>query len=1059
MNHKKFIPFSNRLEHSLSRFGTGVQFAGNVLPVYNGFRAVEDLEDLGEIASNASGINGSFQHIYLADTSTQKTRALSTFDVEEYNRQDNMGHQPGNFLNLVVDEVSPDTLDYVVAGGANEAAEIKFAVAPYSTPGSTSNWKFRAAYKIEGNSGGTAELTYTLYDDDGETVLDGPTTIYSSADDTGGWKFFEDTFTGNLAWSLAPVVGFNSSTFGDPQIVVPVDEDNIDSWENELGSTVSIGASIDEGETPDDDDYIVSPVLGTTGSTVYYVKLFGIDNFLAIPTEDPNGVYAPSLFIRWKRPQAGTYFDVGIYQGHPEAGGEFIFGPEFSFHSYGTFNGIEAQDTYTTTDDALSLVFPAIENFTDLSDVWAKITFYAGDPEEEDDIYTGEYVYDEADPVDTNLNGDGSFAEWVDHTEDSNDIHLDCDEGSDAGDTTTFIQPDVGGFGSPQLSRCVLDLGPVEDRGHFTGSTLHFRAKTTTPTSASLAFKLYRDSIPILDSSVTVTTSITNISVPVSAAALQAAADNNQTLYLELTDQATSQGTRQVYSAWIEVPKPSRLYISNLYLTFPPRSYAAIAWFELETPAAEDQTLDDKGIIYAGDLETLWLVDDNWEFNDVSISGGYNTGSLPKAWRFAQWGNDVIATNYADPVQIRLAATGDFDDMITSTKKPRARDVITVLDFVMLLNTAGEAEAGPDVIWWSAIDDAHDFDPDITTQCDFQALKDTPGQIMCGVGGEYGIIFKQTAIYRVEYVGSPIVFNRFLLSNSVGTPYPASVVPVGRDIYFHDGSRFRVLRNGQELDQRFPSEVNKFLGDKKHEDFALIPSGDTLLSPADSTVQGIYDSQNNLIWWLIKTKYSIPADDGEVDPPTATTAHNVIVVYDVADERFTVINGEAHPDLSEPVELVNQYMYLTNLLGLKSYYRDNLLTAKPVVAFKHLDGTHYVSQFSADVNRNVKVSTGVFSIEDVSCNIHSIRPIYTVDTQEDAIDLPRAGIKMTIESADNPSMIFSNEVESEDQNDEGWFMLRNSGSYHDVTFEMTAPVNTLRELIGVEVEYSAEGLR
>jgi hypothetical protein len=267
-----------------------------------------------------------------------------------------------------------------------------------------------------------------------------------------------------------------------------------------------------------------------------------------------------------------------------------------------------------------------------------------------------------------------------------------------------------------------------------------------------------------------------------------------------------------------------------------------------------------------------------------------------------------------------------------------------------------------------------------------------------------------------------------------------------------------VLVNGEKLES-LPSDITKLIGDIKHTEFAMTPAGNTLLSKEDVTIQGIYDKYTHSIWWLIQTQYSRPADFGSVAPPSSSTAHNVILVYNIDDKRFSIVYGHQSFLATVPPLWTNQYIDLTNLVGLKNYNYGAQNIAKSLLTFQHSTGTHYVTAFADQYKRNLEVTTGVFSVEEFAVNIHSIRPIYTIDAEAGSGVPVNHGIEVTVESCDNHSMIGSTTVSSEVQNDEGWFMLRNSGSYHEVTIEMTRPTNTLRELLGIEVDYNVEGLR
>lgn len=185
--------------------------------------------------------------------------------------------------------------------------------------------------------------------------------------------------------------------------------------------------------------------------------------------------------------------------------------------------------------------------------------------------------------------------------------------------------------------------------------------------------------------------------------------------------------------------------------------------------------------IYAGDATNLYRLTDQ-AFTD--ISGATYTTSATSTWEFAVFGTTLIATNYDDAVQsITVGGAGSFADLITSTAKPKAKHIDIVRDFVVLGNI-DDSGAIPNRIWWSGINDATDFDPDATTQSDYQNIP-TGGHVQKIVGGvEYGLVFMESQIWRLTYVGSPVVFQLDAIDRRRGTPVPNSVVAFGRLVFY-----------------------------------------------------------------------------------------------------------------------------------------------------------------------------------------------------------------------------------------------------------------------------------
>ena len=68
------------------------------------------------------------------------------------------------------------------------------------------------------------------------------------------------------------------------------------------------------------------------------------------------------------------------------------------------------------------------------------------------------------------------------------------------------------------------------------------------------------------------------------------------------------------------------------------------------------------------------------------------------------------------------------------------------------------------------------------------------------VGGEsFGIIFMERAIYRADYVGTPLIFTFNKIADNVGAFAPRSVASFGNQIFFLAQDGFYKLTGGQQL--------------------------------------------------------------------------------------------------------------------------------------------------------------------------------------------------------------------------------------------------------------------
>lgn len=221
---------------------------------------------------------------------------------------------------------------------------------------------------------------------------------------------------------------------------------------------------------------------------------------------------------------------------------------------------------------------------------------------------------------------------------------------------------------------------------------------------------------------------------------------------------------------------------------------------------------------YAGDATKLYQLNDT-SWADSSKSGGY-TVAADHAWKFVQWGEEILATHLGDPIQGVSLGASTFADYVTSTLKPQARHMDIVRgQFLMLGFTQESGSDFPNRVRWSAVDDPKDFDQSQTTLSDFQDLRSSSGvggAVQGIIGREYALIFQERAIWRAEFVGTPDIF----LFNEVETDRGAwaanSIVSYGRrgfylaedGFYETDGAQSASISH-EKVSRTFFSELDE----------------------------------------------------------------------------------------------------------------------------------------------------------------------------------------------------------------------------------------------------------
>lgn len=276
---------------------------------------------------------------------------------------------------------------------------------------------------------------------------------------------------------------------------------------------------------------------------------------------------------------------------------------------------------------------------------------------------------------------------------------------------------------------------------------------------------------------------------------------------------------------------------------------------------------------------------------DVTRVGGYDTSSS-YGWQFTSFGPTVVGTNGVDAIQsrdVRVAADDtsatNFGTMITTTApsgsslptgNPRAKFVGWIKNHLVLGNfnlTVGTYGAPPlnDVagvpvggaygallaqdypmgVWWSSTDNITRFASPATHPMiigsDYQLLYDDYGPITGLTSGEWILIFKERAIYRMT--GPPFSFD--LVSGSIGCRQPNSIVKTGEDVYFWSDNGPAVVRGGQQVVLLAENKIDSYIKYYSKVDSSTYVSteiGKTVNS-SPLAVCGTVDQANGLVMW------------------------------------------------------------------------------------------------------------------------------------------------------------------------------------------------------------------
>jgi len=279
---------------------------------------------------------------------------------------------------------------------------------------------------------------------------------------------------------------------------------------------------------------------------------------------------------------------------------------------------------------------------------------------------------------------------------------------------------------------------------------------------------------------------------------------------------------------------------------------------------------DSSVVIYAGDATALYRRSGTSWVNE-SRATPYTTSAFG-FWRFTQYADHVIATNFSDAPQIAVI-NADFDDLAGA---PKAKAVGVIRNFVFLGNLDDTLFGQvPFAAQWSAIDDPTDWpipftDDAASKQSSRQDLNAAHGPVQYIADGEsFGLVFQERAITRFTYVGGATVFQVQTFERTRGAYAPQGVTQVGNMTYFLALDGFYAT-DGFQVTPIGDRKVNTwFLRDA---DFSFV---DNITAAADM--------EKGIIMW------SYCGSGGSLGVP------NKVIIYNFRENRWTY--GEQEMEL------------------------------------------------------------------------------------------------------------------------------------------------------------------
>ena len=428
---------------------------------------------------------------------------------------------------------------------------------------------------------------------------------------------------------------------------------------------------------------------------------------------------------------------------------------------------------------------------------------------------------------------------------------------------------------------------------------------------------------------------------------------------------------------------------------------------------------------YAGDRSKLYQMDSSLVFQDKSKAGGYNNSTTENArdfWAFTQFGSNIIATNFADNIQKFTEGTSSaFSDLVAL----KAKYIAVIRDFVVAGYTNESGTVYNQRVKWSGLNDSSTWTPSQATQSGFQDIVGSHGNIQAIVGGESaGVIFMEKAIYRMSYVGVPLVFQCDKIADNIGAFAPKSVASYGNMVFFLAQDGFYKLTGGQQLSP---------IGNGKVDNFFF----DDLSSNLDGITSAV-DPNNSIVVWSYRgsgatgtTNNKLLIYNYAVDKWSTGSGQDLEFIASASQEAFTTLESlDVLGALDNLPKSLDSYFYKEGIVGLAGFNSENKF-GKFIA--NSLSATVDTTEFEGSKGKRSTLIECRPIVDGTTNTTVTVTPI----TRQSQLDTTSTG------SAVNT-------------NDTGTCPLRSTSRYHRIRVNVNGNFNTLS---GVDIEARPEGGR
>jgi hypothetical protein len=440
-------------------------------------------------------------------------------------------------------------------------------------------------------------------------------------------------------------------------------------------------------------------------------------------------------------------------------------------------------------------------------------------------------------------------------------------------------------------------------------------------------------------------------------------------------------------------------------------TFSAAASENLTTLVAGKTPANSTKLFAAGSTK-IYDVSGVGALTDVSKSGGYTPNANNDRFRFTQFGNVIIGTNYSDPIQAYTLGTSTlFADLAASA--PVCKYLTVVRDFVVTAFTTETSVVYPSRVRWSGLNDETAWGSSQLTQADYQDIPDG-GQIVGIRGGEFGLVFMEKAIHRMSYVGTPFIFQFDNISRGKGCIAASSIAQVQGVTFFLSDDGFYMC-DGQNVTPIGSEKVDRWFFSTADES-------------AFDSMSAAVDPVRKLVIWNFKNTFS----------------QRQLAIYNFKTQKWTY--GDAGADYISDASTA-----ATTLDGLDSISASIDALTVSLDSILYMGGKYFLGGTSGAyvVTYNGQPATGTITTGDVDAGGRSVATLARPQVDGGSASVAVASRALLSEV---PTFGTSTAADSDNR-----ISLRSNGRYH--RFRVTPTGDNWKTAVSIDVDLSGQGVR